>query len=86
MESRSSMWANEVIDIQYFPAGNYRDQVLAPLAITLSFQQFDIKANVRGGGMTGQSESIRLALAKAISYYDPVYTMALQKGNFCHRQ
>lgn len=66
--------------IDYFPAGNYRDQVLAPLAITLSFQQFDIKANVRGGGMTGQSESIRLALAKAISYYDPVYTMALQKA------
>ena len=38
--------------------GQNRDQVLAPLAVTLTYQKFDINAIVTGGGTTGQSQGI----------------------------
>ena len=63
-----------------FPMGHNRDQVLAPLAVTLTYQKFDILANVTGGGTTGQSEAIRVALSKALSHYDPSYSVLLSKG------
>ena len=65
---------------EIFPMGNNRDQVLAPLAITLTFQKFDIDATVNGGGTTGQSEAVRMAISKALAHYDPVYSVALSKG------
>ena len=60
--------------------GNNRDQVLAPLAVTLAFQKFDVETTVKGGGTTGQSEAVRMAVAKALAHYDPVYSVALSKG------
>ena len=60
--------------------GNNRDQVLAPLAVTLALQKFDVEATVNGGGTTGQSEAVRMAVAKALAHYDPVYSVALSKG------
>lgn len=54
--------------------------MLAPFAVTLAFQRFDVWAKVEGGGMTGQAEAVRLALAKAIASYEPSYAMMLQKG------
>ena len=65
---------------EIFPMGNNRDQVLAPLAITLTFQKFDIDATVNGGCTTGQSEAVRMAISKALAHYDPVYSVALSKG------
>ena len=65
---------------EIFPMGNNRDQVLAPLAITLTFQKFDIDATVNGGGTTGQSEAVRMAISNALAHYDPVYSVALSKG------
>ena len=69
-----------VAEREIFPMGNNRDQVLAPLAITLTFQKFDIDATVNGGGTTGQSEAVRMAISKALAHYDPVYSVALSKG------
>ena len=60
--------------------GNNRDQVLAPLAVTMTFQKWNVYATVTGGGTTGQSEAIRLALAKAISHYQSAYAPILSKG------
>lgn len=54
--------------------------MLAPLAVTLAFRRFDVMANVDGGGMTGQAEAVRLALAKAVASLEPGYAMVLQKG------
>lgn len=50
--------------------GNHRDQVLAPLAVAQRFGEVDVQARVSGGGMTGQAEAVRLALAKALATYE----------------
>ena len=50
--------------------GSQRDQVLAPLAVAQRFGAVDVWARVSGGGLTGQAEAVRLALAKALATYE----------------
>jgi small subunit ribosomal protein S9 len=40
--------------------------VQQPLALTANEKSFDIKVNVKGGGITGQAEAVRLAIARAM--------------------
>lgn len=39
---------------------------------------YDVNVNVRGGGITGQAQAIRLAIAKAIIDIDPTVKPALR--------
>jgi small subunit ribosomal protein S9 len=62
---------------QYFPIENQRRDVLRPLEIVEALDKYDIVANVRGGGRTGQAGAIRLGIARALlrlddSYHDPL--------------
>lgn len=50
----------------YFPAGTLQYKVRQPLNLTGNNENFDIKVNVFGGGITGQAEAIRLALSRAM--------------------
>ncbi len=55
---------------QYFPRETWRIKVNEPLEITNSLGQFDIVANVKGGGLTGQAGSISHGLSRALLKYD----------------
>lgn len=55
---------------EYFPSVFLQNNVLMPLEVTGTTGQFDIKCNVVGGGMTGQSGAIRLAIARALDKVD----------------
>lgn len=50
----------------YFSLEIRRRTLLSPLEITGSLGSFDILVNVKGGGLTGQSEAIRLGIARAL--------------------
>jgi len=41
-------------------------KVMQPLALTENAENYDIKAKVFGGGITGQAEAIRLAITRAL--------------------
>jgi small subunit ribosomal protein S9 len=45
----------------------------------LSPSDFDIKVNAYGGGVNGQAEAIRLALARALEKLNPEYHTPLKK-------
>jgi small subunit ribosomal protein S9 len=45
-------------------------QVRQPLEATESLDKFDIRANVRGGGVTGQAGALRLGIARALVKMD----------------
>ena len=51
---------------EYFPLGTLQYVVTQPLQITELEGQYDIKANLDGGGMTGQAEALRLAISRAL--------------------
>jgi small subunit ribosomal protein S9 len=44
---------------------------MQPLNMTGNEENFDIKVNVFGGGITGQAEAIRLAISRAMVELDP---------------
>ena len=50
----------------YFSTKAHQNMATLPLEVTESDGQFDIKVNVSGGGITGQSGAIQHALARAL--------------------
>ncbi|MEX0996742.1 MAG: 30S ribosomal protein S9 [Flavobacteriaceae bacterium] len=54
----------------YFSTDTLKYKVMQPLAMTNNAENFDIKVNVFGGGITGQAEAIRLALSRAMCEVD----------------
>jgi small subunit ribosomal protein S9 len=50
----------------YFTTATLQYKVNQPLALTDNEENFDIKINVFGGGVTGQAEAVRLALSRAM--------------------
>ena len=51
---------------KYFPSAILRYVVKQPLQLLGVEGQYDIKANLDGGGFTGQSQALRLAIARAL--------------------
>jgi len=69
----------------YFKLDTYRKAVLSPLLVAGSDKKFDVFANVRGGGTTGQSGAVMLGIARALRNYDETFTQALREGGFLTR-
>lgn len=55
----------------YFPMEATRADILSPFKVTDNIGKFDVTANVYGGGITGQSQAIRLAIAKYLDMLNP---------------
>ena len=51
---------------EYFPSAILQYVVKQPLELLEVLEKYDIKANLDGGGFTGQSQALRLALARAL--------------------
>lgn len=69
----------------YFPNRIHQQEVLAPLTLLEREGQFDILANLKGGGPTGQAGALRLAIARALNLYNPADRTALKKAGFLTR-
>ncbi|MDR1459008.1 MAG: 30S ribosomal protein S9 [Bacteroidales bacterium] len=54
----------------YFSTGTLRYIVTQSLNIVNVADKYDIKVNLCGGGITGQAEALRLAIAKALCEID----------------
>ncbi len=54
----------------YFTVPHLLNEVLAPLQTTETEGKYDIHINVRGGGIKGQAEAIRLGIARALVEVD----------------
>jgi small subunit ribosomal protein S9 len=63
---------------QYFPTEVLQIKVQQALTITNNVGQFDITVNVDGGGVTGQAEAVRLAIARALVELDETVKSALR--------
>jgi len=71
---------------EYFSVEQHRIRVTAPLKATNTEKTFDIFANAKGGGITGQSGAIQLGIARALkNYNDQAYGEALRDGGFLTR-
>lgn len=69
----------------YFSNELLENVVNQPLAILEQVGQYDIKVNVRGGGISAQAEAIRLAITKALVSDNAETRPALKKEGFLTR-
>lgn len=70
----------------YFPRTGDMEAILGPLAATGHDRMtYDITATVKGGGVTGQTDSVKLGLARALVKMDAENTSLLRKGGFLTR-
>ena len=54
----------------YFPTVALQYRVNQPFVMTGNEGKYDVKANITGGGVTGQAEALRLALSRAFVEID----------------
>lgn len=69
----------------YFPRKSHQLRVEEPLRVTDLVGRFDVLVRVRGGGLTGQAEAVRLGLARALVARDPDLRPALRAKGFLTR-
>ena len=69
----------------YFPSAILRYVVKQPLALLEAEGKYDIKANLDGGGFTGQSQALRLAIARALVKINADDKKALKDQGFLTR-
>ncbi|MBQ5971933.1 MAG: 30S ribosomal protein S9 [Prevotella sp.] len=65
-EGTGKIIINKVELEKYFPSAILQYVVKQPLALLEAEGKYDIKANLDGGGYTGQSQALRLAIARAL--------------------
>ena len=69
----------------YFPSGLVQYVVKQPLQLLDVAEKYDIKVNLYGGGFTGQSQALRLAIARALVKINAEDKKALRAAGFITR-
>ena len=69
----------------FFPTATLHYVVEQPLLLTETLGKYDIKVNLKGGGITGQAEALRLAISRALIKIDPEYRPVLREHGLLKR-
>ena len=69
----------------YFKRESHKMQLLRPFEIVNQNTNYDVKCNVRGGGMTGQVGAMVLGISKALLLFDPELKSTLKKEKLTTR-
>ena len=84
-EGTGKITINKVDLTQYFPSSILQFVVKQPLTTLGVDGQYDIKANLDGGGFTGQSQALRMAIARALVKVNAEDKKALKTQGFLTR-
>jgi small subunit ribosomal protein S9 len=69
----------------YFPTEVLQIILNQPFGVVNATGKYDLKVNVRGGGIAGQAEAIRMAIARALCEADTENRPPLKKEGFLTR-
>ncbi len=70
---------------EYFPSKVHQQLIREPFNTAEKPEMFDVIANLRGGGITGQAGALRLGIARALITNDVDDRPALKKAGFLTR-
>lgn len=71
--------------LEYFKRDTLRMIIEQPLVVTNALGKFDIKAQVQGGGLSGQAGAMLLGVARALVKADGESKSTLRKNGFLTR-
>ena len=86
MSSGSGKWkvnGRELTD--YFPRPTHQIRLAEPFKVTNSEGLFDVTVRVRGGGLTGQSDAVRMGVARALLQIDGEHRPVLRQHGMLTR-
>ena len=69
----------------YFKRESHKMQLLRPFELVNQNANYDVKCDVRGGGMTGQVGAMVLGISKALLLFDPELKSTLKKEKLTTR-
>ncbi|MSU19991.1 MAG: 30S ribosomal protein S9 [Pedosphaera sp.] len=69
----------------YFLVDAQRIQVTQPLTLTATANKFDVRVNVKGGGINGQATAVRHGISRALLLVDITLRPALKAEGFLTR-
>ena len=70
---------------EYFSLAWRQKATQAPMVLTETSDQFDVLVNVKGGGLTGQAEAIRLGISRALLLFNEEYRKPLRDAGYLTR-
>lgn len=68
----------------YFPRA-YRMRAQEPFEVADLVGRYDVHATISGGGLTGQSDALRLGIARALVEIDPELRPTIKKAGMLRR-
>ena len=71
--------------VEYFARPVLQMMIRQPIQIANRDGQYDIRATVSGGGLSGQAGALRHGLSQALTHYEPELRGVLKKGGFLTR-
>jgi small subunit ribosomal protein S9 len=86
MNGSGQFLVNEKSVEEYFPRLGDVESIVAPLdAAGENRSALDITVQVKGGGITGQTDAVQLGVARALVKMNPDVQPAMRKGGFLTR-
>ncbi|UQS86379.1 30S ribosomal protein S9 [Nicoliella spurrieriana] len=70
---------------EYIPFPNLREVIMQPFNVTETLGNYDVHANVNGGGYSGQSGATRHGIARALLDVDPDFRGPLKRAGLLTR-
>ncbi len=84
-EGKGNITVNKKDYKKFFPTIQLHNRIIEPLVLVESTNKYDIKAHLHGGGVNGQADALRLAIARALVIIDPEYRPSLRSNGFLTR-
>lgn len=69
----------------YFTTPGLQYKVIQAFELTDNIGKYDVKVNLKGGGITGQAEALRLAISRALVQINEEYRPVLKKEGLMRR-
>ena len=76
---------NEKDFSEYFARPVLQMIVQQPIVAANRASQYDVRATVSGGGLSGQAGALRHGISRALTHYEPELRGVLKKGGFLTR-
>ncbi len=84
-EGKGNITVNKKTLEEYFTVPELKYQILRPFSVVEAENKYDINVNLKGGGIKGQAEALRLAISRALVKINPDDKGALKKEGFLTR-
>ena len=84
-EGKGNITINKRSFEDYFTVPEFKYQIMRPFTIVEAEGKYDIVVNLKGGGIKGQAEALRLAISRALVKINADDKVALKKEGFLRR-